>query len=164
MQKIYNQYIRYAHSASDFMDASNYLKLYINSTDVHTKKAAEVAFIISYCRPFSGNKEKNGLTENISIKILHGLHQDLVGMHYDFLTYRNKLVAHSELSYMNPETAIFAGCQVSVTTLNRYERPLEKYEISQVIDLLKGVESASAKKAFSLKSKLTDGKYKPQKA
>ena len=58
--------------------------------------------VISYCRPFSGNRAKDGSTHHLSLRFVP---TELRGLHEELFDLRMQAFAHTDVEFRNPQIA-----------------------------------------------------------
>lgn len=162
MQNIYNQFLRSIKSTHDFIEAESYITLYLNAKSGIEKNAAEIAIIVSYSRPFSGNKETiKGIPNSLPNKILKTLNEHERELHDKIVkVFRNKLVAHSELSYIQPNTKVSQNGALTETEKLYNNCLLENIDLQALSVLISKLKRATNEHSSELRNKLPDGIYK----
>ncbi|MFM2623520.1 hypothetical protein [Vibrio owensii] len=160
-KQMHKQLIRYMKSITDLKEAKNYLHLYVNSDKPLIKSAAEIAFIVSYCKPFSGNKEPTkGVPNELPKKSLKTLTVQERDIHSILVQeYRNKMVAHSELTHLEPEIEIFEQGTAIKVKHKRTNCLLDRLSIDDTFCLVNKLISITEHFAQELTKEVGDGVF-----
>jgi len=165
-QVIYNQLARCIKSLDDFHESDTYLTLCLSTDSGHTRIAAEIALIISYTRPFSGNQESiKGVPSSLPGKLLKTLNSTEFTLHSVILKeYRNKLVAHSELSHINPQTTISQNGAHLSTGYKQTRCLLTNADLFILNKIISKIRKETINYSSILKDRLPDGNYEVNNA
>jgi len=104
----YGQYLRAQASAQDFTKCLLYLDAIENNSDEVIGSALEKAFIVTYARNFlSSNDKGKRIPSKVPNGVLRNLGADAKELHRNIINiWRNKVIAHTELSYIVSKTHI----------------------------------------------------------
>lgn len=101
IQFLEKQLNRLMVSVEDFHEATIYLEAIENSTSSVLYRAAILAAVVAYCRPFCKSKpgKEGQSTERVSLGLEKLLNCDEMILHKKLKTYRNTVLAHSDFDY-----------------------------------------------------------------
>lgn len=96
------RYVFFLFSAGDLQECKKTLSLLCEATNDLMCSVIIKSAIISYARPFSGNESKFRTSGKWKLDE-KDIPQKYVDVHTKAIEYRNKLIAHTDLPYKNPE-------------------------------------------------------------
>lgn len=158
------QLIRYMKSIKDLKEAKEFLELYGSSQNQTIRNSAEMAFIVSYTKPFSGNKESiDGVPNGLTGKFFKKLTKSQKEIHETFLKrFRNKMVAHSELSFLDPKIEITENGTSIKVTHRRTNKLLDDMNLSEIKELVCQLITGAELLAKDATKRVGDGVYSLQ--
>lgn len=161
-ERIYKQLARCMKSLDDLYEAAGFITLLLNTNNGTVKKAAEIALIISYTRPFSGNQESiKGVPDGLPKKVFSTLNSEEFEFHTKIVKeYRNKLVAHSELSHIKPEIRVSHNGALVAMQHKHTNNLLDNKSLYLFSKVIEKVRLETIKHSAVLQESLSDGDYK----
>jgi hypothetical protein len=120
----------------DFRDCNKFLDEFNKTEDDILKEALLVAALVSYCRPFSENKENDKIIKKISLEVVtRPLEAHEIRLHKKLITIRNKAIAHSDID--KKPTGSTVQNKVLVQASKLYNILAEDLDINEISNLSK---------------------------
>ena len=133
------KYYLYKLYSVDFDSAKHILKVLKRYRRKDVRYCILRDLIVTYCRPFSGNKGDKITNHKLTIKVVP---KELRPLHKELLDYRNQLFAHTDYTYRRPRVVNW-----STDTYKWFPMALRSFDygkldnrISEISKLIQSVE------------------------
>lgn len=122
-------------------------------------RGLQTAMIVAYCRPFSGNFERDHTVGKLSDEFLETYTEQEHNYHSRILDLRNQIFAHTDSEHRDLSITIhgFAGQSMAWPSTHNPYPVMEKDELQQLRKMLKKLRGAVAGKTIELQKELTPG-------
>lgn len=122
----------------DLEHAARYCTLYLErelydmaKTFVDESRAVSTAIIVTYARPFSGNRDRDNKRDPADQRYVDALDSPNRSIHDRIINLRDKAFAHSDATYHNVKAELTKGGGIS-TLANDPLIPLERSEVEML--------------------------------